>query len=129
MEKITGLLVKPEYGTIERVSIRKSLEGYYEALNCSCIDIVTRSIGGKNYEIVCDDEALCKEGAIVSAMSNKHEPMLFNRLFVAKSDGKEDLCSLSHDEICDIVTNHVRKVFSASRRGTWQILYNVDYPA
>ena len=44
-KKITGILIDTEANTAKVVTIDNMLEAYYSALNCSCIDIVERTIG------------------------------------------------------------------------------------
>ena len=61
MAEITGVLVNPDEKTVKKVTIEKSLDSYYKTLDCSCIDIVTRKIGGRRFDIICDDEGLYKD--------------------------------------------------------------------
>ena len=38
------------------MEIEESLAGYYDAIQCCCITIVSRKIGGHRFDIVADDE-------------------------------------------------------------------------
>lgn len=48
--------------------IENGLESFYKIIDCDLIDIVEIEVGGKNYDVICDEEFLLKE---------KPEPTLF----------------------------------------------------
>lgn len=104
---ITGVLIDPVNRIAERRTIVKSLQSYYELLDCTTIDITHRVIGGKTFEIVLDDEGALKEDPVLSAVNNAGQLMLYGKLFVTGYDGGEDLESLSDDDI-DLVLENVR---------------------
>ena len=59
MHKIVkGVLLDVNTGELQVVTLDGSPQGFYEALDCSCIDIVDRTINGRTYTVVCDDEGL-----------------------------------------------------------------------
>lgn len=122
--KITGVLVDVKAGVARKATIEKSLGGYYKALNCGCIDIVTRRIGGQGFDIICDDEALLKDFAKVSAVDKNNRPMLFGNLFVVNFDGSGDVCSLREGQI-DFVLYHTKTVTDLKKR--WTVLTDCDY--
>lgn len=103
MAKITGILVNTEKCTVTRENITKSLQGYYSALNCDCIDIVTRKIDGVTYDIICDDEGLLKAGPVISAISRDRQPMMVGNLFIVKFDGQDDVRSLTDAECAHVL--------------------------
>lgn len=98
-ETITGFFVDPENNTAEPCTIEKSLDAYYELLQCDLIDIVSRSIGEEFYYIICDDEALLKADPIPSAIDRKGEVVLCGPIFIVNDDGECDVCSLTPDDI------------------------------
>lgn len=106
--KITGLLidVMSNPGKIKEVEIEeeRSLSDLYEALGCSTIDIVVRRIGGRPFDIVCDDEGLLKEAPRVSAVAANGEYMLVGNLFIC-NHYKEKLTSLSKEDVKHICSN------------------------
>ena len=104
MEKITGVLVNAEKGTIEKATITKSLESYYQALNCSMIDIVPRVIGGVRVDVICDDEGLFSEEPILTAVDAEGYVMFVGSLFIVKFDGVDDVTSLSSAEINKVLS-------------------------
>ena len=83
------------------------LEDYQKFIHCQTIDIVSRTIGDREYEIICDDEGLSKRPALVSAVNNDGQPMLVGNLIVmGNSGGDEDVHEISFDEI-----QHLKKHF------------------
>ena len=97
--KITGYFVDPENCIAEPRTIDKSLEGYYALLRCDCIDIPSRMIGDRRFDIICDDEGLLKAPSFVSAYDCDGSPMLVGPIFVVKFDGKDDVTSLTEEEL------------------------------
>ena len=87
MKKITGILVNPTDGTVKKATLAKSLDSYYTALGCSCVDIVSRRIGKHRVEIICDDEGLLTDNPRPSATDATRRPGLFGSLF---------LCDFAH---------------------------------
>lgn len=113
MNKITGYFVDPENCIAEPRTIDKSLEGYYALLRCDTIDIPSRMIGNRRFDIIADDEGLLKAPSFVSAYDIDGNPMLVGPIFVVKFDGKEDVTSLTEEEL-DYVDLH--------RETGWSIL-------
>lgn len=93
-EKITGVLIDVQKGTVSKTTIEKSIEGYCHALNCSDIDIIKRCIGGQIFDIICDKDALLKANQRPSALSENSQPILFGNLFIANLLGTDSACNL-----------------------------------
>ena len=113
-KKITGILIDTEVNTAKAVTIDNTLEAYYSALHCSCIDIVERTIGEseKYFTIVCDDEGLLKANPCISAVSDLFEPTLVGSLLITDFDHDTgDLTSLSEHEL-EYVLDHI--IFTVS---------------
>lgn len=100
-KKLKGVLIKVD-GTCEVVEIVDTLDNLYNVCECSCIDIVSRRIGGKMFDIVLDDEGLLKDNPIVTAMRKDAKEMLVGNLFIVKNDGRGNLKSLSDEEIASV---------------------------
>ena len=82
---LRGVLVDVENETVRVVEIPDELDSFYKILNCDCIDIVVRAIGGrcrKKFNIVCDDEALLKNAPRISAIDNLGNVQLCGNLFI-----------------------------------------------
>lgn len=81
----------------------ESLEDYYKLIDCKCIDIVTRKIGRKYYDIICDDEGTFRDDPLISAIDDFGRVMLVGNLIicgVANSEG----------ELTDLDVNDVRYI-------------------
>lgn len=99
-KKLLGVLVDVENKKVEAIEIADDLEKYYEILNCTCIDIVQRRIGRKNFTIICDDEGLFSAAPKISAINNLGQAQLVGNLFIvaAGSDEGGNLIGLSKSE-------------------------------
>ena len=128
-KKITGILIDTEANTAKIVTIDNTLKAYYSVLNCSCIDIVSRTIGAseKYFTIVCDDEGLLKAAPCISAVSGFGEPMLVGNLFIADfNPGTGELASLSDEEL-NYVLDHIIFAVSLRRSDPFPLLCQVGY--
>jgi len=128
-KKITGILIDTEANTANVATIDTTLESYYAALHCSCIDIVERTIGKskKYFTIVCDDEGLLVPAPCISAVSDRWEPMLVGSLFIADFDPETgDLVSLSAAEL-EYVLNHIIFASSSHRTTPFPLLCQVGF--
>ena len=101
-----GVLLDVVKGEIKEVNIEDSLEAYYDALNCTVIDIVQRDIGGITFDIVCDDEGLLKDSPVVSAVDSKYRPMFVgNLLFLHGDDTTGEMVGISEEEASFLIGN------------------------
>lgn len=50
-----GLLIDVHNAKIQEVEVSE-LDDYYKWIGCENIDITSRKIGGRIYDIICDDE-------------------------------------------------------------------------
>lgn len=107
------------------------LNDYYEALKCDCFDVTSRLIGGRKYDIFCDDVGTLVKNPIPSAFNRDRQPVLVGNLIFAKHDREGNTLSLSDDDI-----GHILKCASIAKvriKGTgsypeqWIIIYPVDY--
>ena len=132
--KVLGILidVSGERGRVCELEIEEgddSLEPFYKALNCSTIDITQRSIGGRVFDIVCDDEGLLVENPRPSAVRQDGKIMLVGNLFIC-NHYKEHLASLSKED-CKFILQNVGVVsykIPDKKMFTSPILMNVNYP-
>ena len=78
----------------------RHLEEYYKYLNCGTVDIVSRKIGGKWFDVIADDEGLYKENPIVSALTSDNEPALVGNLLFCNYDAETgEEISLTDEDI------------------------------
>lgn len=106
---IKGLMVTTT-GDIKPVELDGTLDGYYKALECDIIDCTVHRIGCKEYDIICDDEGLCKDSPKVTAVTKMYQPVLVGNLFICNNNGKGEFTSLTADEVTEIL-NNTTKIF------------------
>lgn len=94
--------------TAKVISIAPNLEAYYDVLGCQTIDIQERTIEGKAFDIICDDEAfLYEEPAVVSVRSKSDSRYnLVNSVIICRCENGEEV-GLT-DEECKLVLSHFR---------------------
>ena len=99
--KLTLFLVSIEEKKAEKVEIEHSLNAFYRAIHCiyDCIDIVRYEIGGKAFDIICDDDGLSRNPHHVSVISPEGDAMLVGSFLVANHDSAGDTRSLTEKDI------------------------------
>ena len=109
MKKIKAILVDVEKENVKVIEIERNLDTYYKLIGCQCIDIVTRSIGGKLYDIICDDEGLFYDKPKISAIDKHFQPMLVGNLIITGvANNAGNLTSLTDDDV-EHVMKYVRE--------------------
>lgn len=121
---LTGVLVDVCNGTIEKKTLDGTLQGFYRALHCDCIDITTRAINGRVFDFVCDNEGLLKPGVKVSAIDSKRDPMLVGNLFICSSDEEGNSVSIDDEAIAHIKENILGCISGFDFYG---VISNVEY--
>ena len=87
----------------EVVEAEDKLEDFYRLLNCSVIDIVRRKVGGRFYDIICDDNGLFAENPKISAIDDFGNVMFVgNLLITGLPDEEGELTSLTDGDIAYI---------------------------
>lgn len=81
------------------------LDALYEKLNCRCIDIVTRTIDGKQFDIVCDAEGPIHEPRKISAVDKNCKPVLVGNLIFAHHDAEGNLTGLEDGDMMTLLMN------------------------
>lgn len=99
--KLTLFLVSIEDKKAEKVVIDHSLQAFYDTIHCfnDTIDIVSRKIGEKYFDVICDDDGLAKDPHHCSAVDKNGEPMLVGSFLVANHDSAWDTRSLTDEDI------------------------------
>lgn len=123
---ITCYLVDVENREYNSITLDGSLDSYYNALDCDCFDIVRRKIGGKYFDIMCDDEGLLKDKPVPSAYDSDGNVAFVGNLLVVKHDKSGNTVSLTNNEIAHIA-NYVYWVYSEERPVPRPVLTEVDY--
>ena len=126
------LVIDTEKTKPDIVDTPGGLDEWCRLLNCSVIDIATRTIAGKPYDLIIDDEGLFKGGAKVTALDSKGKPQLVGNLVICnfnEETGEE--APLSDSDILHILKNVV--ILTEDTKGEdrqpqmWLAVSNVDF--
>ncbi len=121
-----ALWLDVECRKVEEVEVNE-LEDYYKLIDCRCVDIVVRKIGGKPYDIICDDEGLFKENNPISAVDENWNPMLVGNLIICGlADSEGELSSLTDDDMKHI-RKRIKAVVSPLKPEGYPILTDCEY--
>lgn len=123
------LLLDAENREISVIDVEDDLDAFYEKLNCRCIDIPVRSIGGRYFDVMCDDEGLLKEDPVVSAIGS-NGVMLVGNLMFFHHDDEGNLVELSDEDISHIKKNLrvvIHEVASSAIPVASYVVANVEY--
>ena len=96
--------------SIKPVDVRDDLQEFYRLLRCGTIDITQRKIGGKIFEVMCDDEGLLTDHPITSAFDSNGHMMLVGNLMFFHADDEGNLVGLTDSEcayLLDCVAWHI----------------------
>lgn len=126
MKRITGYLIDVEHNIAATITIDKTLDAYYRILNCDCFDIARRRIGGQEFDIICDDEALLKDNPKISAIDSDGNPMLCGNLFIVKFDGVDDVTSLDGNDVA-FLSGYIHSLATNNYPTPYPMLTECDY--
>ena len=106
---LVGVLIRPEDMAIETVEIPNTLEGLTGALDCEYIETAIRTIRGKRFMIVCDEEGRLKERQCISGVwmeYNRIKDYFVGNILVISADVTPDgdMIGLTPEEV-DYVLN------------------------
>lgn len=118
--------LNPYTDAAEVVDVEDSLGVFYDMLDCTTIDIVSRKIGGKRFDIICDDEGTFVDDAHISAINDLGSMMLVGALLVCRNDGEGALVGLDDDDIKHI-ERFVRHQGTRRHPEGWRMLHQVEY--
>ena len=122
------LLLDVENKEIKMVEAN-GLDDYYELIGCRCIDIIRRTIGDVEVEIVIDDEGALVNQPKIAAISPGGTPMLYGDLLVESGRVSDDgeLTELDEDEIEAILTWNVATITTSIYKEPYLVFVEVDY--
>lgn len=110
------------------VETEGGLQEWYRLVKCDIIDIVSRKIGGRYFDIIADDEGLYKPAAKVTALDTQQQPMIVGNLVICNHDGEGNECTLTDKDI-DHIKRHIVVLAQAGAEEPqyWLALNGVDY--
>lgn len=80
-----GLLIDVHNARIQEVEVSE-LDDYYKWIGCENIDITSRKIGGRIYDIICDDEGFFHEPVLNSLYGSGETTGLGNQIYQWKGE-------------------------------------------
>ena len=127
-QKLTLFLVSIEGKKAEKVVIEHSLQAFYDTIHCvyDTIDIVSRKIGEKYFDIICDDDGLAREPHHCSAVDKEGNPMLVGSFLVANHDASGDTRSLTDEDIA-LIKKSVQLVRTRNMQDLHPIIVGMEY--
>lgn len=117
MRNITGIKVQVgEINLIKKETVQISdYTDWYPFLDCDTFDIVVRNIGGRPYNIICDDEGLFRSSNFPAFLTLDEDgdicEIIYGTLFITNNEG-EDLTSLTDEDVQHIL-NHIATIRKA----------------
>ena len=113
-------------GKARAIEIEDDLHAFYDALHVEHIDITERMIGGRPFDVMCDDEGLLKGSPEVSAIDSMGNPMFVGSLMFFHHTDEGELVGLTPEDILHL-RHHIRgfiNVLTGKRR---MVMCDVDY--
>lgn len=108
-----------------------NLKDFYKELDCECFDITRRNVGGRIYDIYCDDIGTFRDDPIPSAFDRNRQPCMVGNLIFSKHDFAGDSVSLTDDDIQHIIgllhRANVKKRGNGKYPESWCVIFPVDY--
>ena len=93
---------------VEAKEIESNLDTYYSEIGCDYIEIPERCIGGKLFNIICDESVLLKDDPIPSAVGNGYQEAIFGNLIVCGlADDDGELTGIT-DEDVQLIRDNIR---------------------
>ena len=122
------LMIDVENRKVEMVEAN-GLKDYYKLIGCRCIDIVRRTIGDVEVEIVLDDEGFLVENPKLSGIDVTGTPALYGNLLIASGRVTDDgeLTELDQDEIEALMTWYIATITTSVYKEPYPALVEVDY--
>lgn len=98
--KVNALGLRMVSVSATKKTIPHEVKELQKAVDGDLFDIQTRTINGEAFDFYCDDEALMKEDAVVTAMSKTSPDYnLVGALFIVKANDQGETISLTEDEV------------------------------
>lgn len=102
-KKLRTLLLDVWQNKVEELpEFEDGLQNFYDKLNCDLIEIVYLTIGGKEYVVVCDEEALLKEEVKISAIDNLGNAVVTGSLMFFNDTPNGEFGSLTDEDTANL---------------------------
>lgn len=113
MGKLKTLLLDVINDRVMEMEIEDDLDTFYKYLNCRCITIINVEIGGRRFDVMCDDEGLLKDRPIISAINKEADIVLVGNLLFFNSSSGGDLTSLTPEDT-NIIASSIKVVLDGN---------------
>ena len=106
-----------------------TLADYYKLIGCRTVDIVHRTIGDVEVEIVLDDEGFLVENPKPSGIDVTGTPALYGNLLIASGRVTDDgeLTELDQDELEALMTWYIATITTSVYKEPYPALVEVGY--
>ena len=84
-----------------------TIDNFCEFLFCDSVEIIIKSIGGKEYFIIVDDEALLKENKIISVLNKKYKPLYVGNVLIGCIGKDNKITGLENNFDYDNIYKHI----------------------
>ena len=117
---------------VEKNEVREAqchnIEDFYRELNAEPFDVVSRYIGGRQYDIFVDDNGLLRNTnkIVVSAVNGEFAPMLVGNLVFTNHDASGNTVSLTDEDI-EHIKGCIMNVYTQARPDGYKILTLCEY--
>lgn len=85
------------------------LQQFYDLIRCNYVEYHEFDIGGKTYDIICDEEFLINGKELVPSvaqdLNGKPWALIFGSILIANHDGEGNTVGLTDDDIVNIMDN------------------------
>lgn len=121
------MLLDVENETVSELDVQDDLDEFYRLLHCDCIDIVERTVAGRQFTFVVDDFGLLKENPKIAALDDTWNPMLIGNLLICHTDFDScELTALSDDDV-RYLKSHIHTISTRQFPDGYPMLLSVDY--
>ncbi len=95
-----GLLLDVYDQEVKEIDCDSDIHEWYKLLNCELVEMPERTIAGRSYTIICDEEGLLKSDPVISAINGQGEVMLVGSLLIFNTDYENcDVTDLTDEDI------------------------------
>lgn len=101
---ITAYIISEKPNQSGKIQMENSLEGFYKALECDNVEILTRAIGGEYYDLIIDGEGRLKERPATAYAGDFLEDIK-GPAIIAKYEGDGEEHSLTPEDLERIEKN------------------------
>lgn len=104
-----ALLVDVMENEVEEVDVN-DLQDYYKLIHCDTVEIVSRLIGDKRFDLIADEEGLFVNDPLISAIDSSGNVMLVGNLIVCGEPDADGKMTPLTDEDIRLIQSHIQQM-------------------